>query len=371
MFAPFVACRCSSPSTPTSACTSSRAKSFSWSLARADGGPGKRVALLYGVAPDSRTAFMLLPGIPCIGAALFALTRTRGKGGFPHEAIIGIVYVAASAAAILVADRRREAPKRARRAGRIDHLIRGRRSSRRAQPTSRSACSISPCATFLKISFIPKRPSVRAGAFGRGTSCSMSRRCGRDDVGAVGECSWSLRCSSCRPSSRFCSAGTIRKMILEFLGNGGTGVHCSPVHLLRRHFPTGPLIVVMTPGALGAGVAAQARRGRHGGWFHETGGLAVGRFGGWHCRSDRPTTQPPSRQVSLRLSSVAATAPRWSGLARRADRSSSCTRADLATGLARRAQRTVDRGYDARPVVVQAKRHESGTDFDVRSSASR
>ena len=68
-------------------------------------GLGSVVALLYGVAPDSRTAFISSLVFTCIGAALFALTRTRGKGRVPHEAIIGIVYVAASAASILVADR--------------------------------------------------------------------------------------------------------------------------------------------------------------------------------------------------------------------------------------------------------------------------
>jgi zinc/manganese transport system permease protein len=68
-------------------------------------GLGSVVALLYGVAPDSRTAFIFSLVFTCIGAALFALTRTRGKGRVPHEAIIGIVYVVASAAAILVADK--------------------------------------------------------------------------------------------------------------------------------------------------------------------------------------------------------------------------------------------------------------------------
>jgi len=66
---------------------------------------GSVVALLYGVAPDSQTAFVFSLLFTCIGAALFALTRTRGKGRVPHEAIIGIVYVVASAAAILVADK--------------------------------------------------------------------------------------------------------------------------------------------------------------------------------------------------------------------------------------------------------------------------
>lgn len=66
---------------------------------------GSVVALLYHVAPDSQTAFVFSLVFTCIGAALFALTRTRGKGRVPHEAIIGIVYVVASAAAILVADK--------------------------------------------------------------------------------------------------------------------------------------------------------------------------------------------------------------------------------------------------------------------------
>ena len=44
-------------------------------------------------------------GFTTLGAALFALTRTHEKGRVPQEAIIGIVYVVASAAAILVADR--------------------------------------------------------------------------------------------------------------------------------------------------------------------------------------------------------------------------------------------------------------------------
>jgi zinc/manganese transport system permease protein len=68
-------------------------------------GLGSVVALLYGVAPDSHTAFVFSLVFTCIGAALFALTRTRGKGRVPHEAIIGIVYTVASAAAILVADK--------------------------------------------------------------------------------------------------------------------------------------------------------------------------------------------------------------------------------------------------------------------------
>jgi zinc/manganese transport system permease protein len=66
---------------------------------------GGVVALLYGAAPDSREAFIFSLAFTCLGAAVFALTRTRTKSRVPHEAIIGIVFVTASAAAILVADR--------------------------------------------------------------------------------------------------------------------------------------------------------------------------------------------------------------------------------------------------------------------------
>ncbi len=66
---------------------------------------GSTVAILVGGQPDSSTAFAYALGFTTLGAALFALTRSREKGRVPQEAIIGIVYVMASAAAILVADR--------------------------------------------------------------------------------------------------------------------------------------------------------------------------------------------------------------------------------------------------------------------------
>lgn len=66
---------------------------------------GSVIALLVGAAPDSQTAFVSSLVFTAVGAAVFALTRTSGKGRIPHEAIIGIVYVVASAAAILVADK--------------------------------------------------------------------------------------------------------------------------------------------------------------------------------------------------------------------------------------------------------------------------
>lgn len=66
---------------------------------------GTVVALLMGLDPDSRGSYFFALGFTAFGAALFSLTRTAGKGRVPQEAIIGIVYVVASAAAILVADK--------------------------------------------------------------------------------------------------------------------------------------------------------------------------------------------------------------------------------------------------------------------------
>jgi zinc/manganese transport system permease protein len=64
---------------------------------------GTTAGLLVGVAPESRTAQAMALLFTIIGAALFAATRSRGRGRVPQEAIIGIVYVVASAAALLIA----------------------------------------------------------------------------------------------------------------------------------------------------------------------------------------------------------------------------------------------------------------------------
>lgn len=66
---------------------------------------GATTGLLFGIAPDSRLAHIFAVGAVAGGAAILAATRTRHKTRVPQEAIIGIVYVAASAAAILVADK--------------------------------------------------------------------------------------------------------------------------------------------------------------------------------------------------------------------------------------------------------------------------
>ncbi len=66
---------------------------------------GSTVAILAGSQPDSPAALAYALGFTTLGAAVFAATRSDEHGRVPQEAIIGIVYVVASAAAILVADR--------------------------------------------------------------------------------------------------------------------------------------------------------------------------------------------------------------------------------------------------------------------------
>jgi len=66
---------------------------------------GTTTGLLLGFSPDSKLAYVMALSFTTVGAALFALTRTNQKGRVPQEAIIGIVYVVASAAALLVADK--------------------------------------------------------------------------------------------------------------------------------------------------------------------------------------------------------------------------------------------------------------------------
>lgn len=65
---------------------------------------GVTVALLVGVDHESTTTLLYSLGFTTLGAFLFSLTRTDPHGRVPQEAIIGIVYVVASATAILVAD---------------------------------------------------------------------------------------------------------------------------------------------------------------------------------------------------------------------------------------------------------------------------
>lgn len=67
---------------------------------------GSTVAIFMGAEPDSFRAFGYALLFTTAGAAMFAITRSsHGKGRVPQEAIIGIVYVVASAAGLLVADK--------------------------------------------------------------------------------------------------------------------------------------------------------------------------------------------------------------------------------------------------------------------------
>jgi zinc/manganese transport system permease protein len=66
---------------------------------------GSVVAVMFGVPPDSWTAYGFALGFTAAGAVLFAATRAWGRGRVPQEAIIGIVYVVATASALLVADK--------------------------------------------------------------------------------------------------------------------------------------------------------------------------------------------------------------------------------------------------------------------------
>ena len=66
---------------------------------------GTTAGLLLGVDPGSLSSQLMAFAFVVIGAAMFAATRTYGKSRVPQEAIIGIVYVVASAAALLMADK--------------------------------------------------------------------------------------------------------------------------------------------------------------------------------------------------------------------------------------------------------------------------
>jgi zinc/manganese transport system permease protein len=67
---------------------------------------GSLTALLFHVDPDSPTTYIFALVATAVGAFLFAMTRTSGRTGrVPQEAFIGIVYVVASAAAVLVANK--------------------------------------------------------------------------------------------------------------------------------------------------------------------------------------------------------------------------------------------------------------------------
>ncbi len=62
---------------------------------------GATVAILVGMDPHGRGSYWISLGFTFLGAAIFALARTR-RGHIPQEAFIGITYAVASGAAILL-----------------------------------------------------------------------------------------------------------------------------------------------------------------------------------------------------------------------------------------------------------------------------
>lgn len=65
---------------------------------------GTTVGFLMGIHVEDNLSFLFSFGFVLLGSAIFAFTRMR-RQTVPQEAIIGIVYAVATAAAILVADR--------------------------------------------------------------------------------------------------------------------------------------------------------------------------------------------------------------------------------------------------------------------------
>ncbi len=65
---------------------------------------GSTFAFLFGIDPSSIGAYWFSLGFTIIGAAIFSLSRIRHEK-IPQEAVIGLVYALAAAAAILVIDR--------------------------------------------------------------------------------------------------------------------------------------------------------------------------------------------------------------------------------------------------------------------------
>lgn len=68
---------------------------------------GAVLALLFGIDPHAPQGYAISLAATFCGAGIFALSRDR-NGRIPQEAMIGIVYVMAAAAAILILDRTAE-----------------------------------------------------------------------------------------------------------------------------------------------------------------------------------------------------------------------------------------------------------------------
>lgn len=66
---------------------------------------GTSICLMLGHDAHDTHTYLWSLGFTFLGAFVFAMTRHKGKSRVPQEALIGIVYVVAAAAAILVLDR--------------------------------------------------------------------------------------------------------------------------------------------------------------------------------------------------------------------------------------------------------------------------
>jgi len=110
-------------------------------------------ALLIHVEADSTWAYAFALFATAVGALLFALTRTSSREGrrVPQEAFIGIVYVVASAAAVLVANK----------------VPGGGEAIEKTLTGSATASS--------RFRFTRRKPSAWGGGSSGGTSCSICR----------------------------------------------------------------------------------------------------------------------------------------------------------------------------------------------------
>ena len=76
---------------------------------------GTCVAILMHYEPNSNQAYAMSLGFTFIGAIIFTVTRNRGHHHVPQEALIGIVYVVAAAAGILLLSNSAEGTEELRR----------------------------------------------------------------------------------------------------------------------------------------------------------------------------------------------------------------------------------------------------------------
>ena len=138
---------------------------------------GATIAILVGMDPHGRGAYFLSLGFTFLGAAIFAMARSR-RGHIPQEAFIGIAYAVASAAAILAMSKATGETEHLKDmlVGNILSVVAGARSSRPPFCTARSACSITSFGTsFCSYRPIRRRPNARDLMSACGISFSMPR----------------------------------------------------------------------------------------------------------------------------------------------------------------------------------------------------